>query len=95
MTEKQLLKFVGHEVYIQKHLFPHSVAMESFQGELMSSETKVSVIRGTTLKTKIHYDFYIDDPRFPKLVLLTWRDVKLIIDFKNLGVIRHEEKQDL
>lgn len=95
MTEKQLLKFVGHEVYIQKHLFPHSVAMESFQGELMSSETKVSMIRGTTMKTKIHYDFYIDDPREKYMITLTWKDVKLITDFKDLGVIEHEEKQNL
>lgn len=95
MTEKQLLKFVGHEVYIQKHLFPHSVAMESFQGELLSVGTTVIVIRGTTLKTKNHYDFYIDDPRFTKLVLLIWKDIKLITDFKDLGAIKHEEKQDL
>lgn len=95
MTEKQLLKFAGHEVYIQKHLFPHSVAMVSFQGELIPSETKVSVIRGTTIKTKIHYDFYIDDPREKYMITLTWRDVKLITDFKDLGVIEHEEKQNL
>ena len=92
MTEKQLLKFAGHNVYIEKHLFQHSVARESFQGELIPTETKVSVIRGTSMVTKIHYDFYIDDPRQPKLVTLTWRDVKLITDFKDLGVIEHEEK---
>ena len=84
MTEKQLLKFVGHKVYIEKHLFKYSVARESFQGELISSETKVRVIRGTTMVTKIHYDFYIDDPRREKMVVLTWRDIKLITDFKDL-----------
>ena len=95
MTEKQLLKFVGHKVYIEKHLFQHSVARESFQGELISTETKVTMIRGTRMVTKTHYDFYIDDPRQPKLINLTWRDVKLITDFKDLGVIEYEEKQEL
>ena len=95
MTEKQLLKFAGHEVYIERHLFPHSVAKVSFQGELIPTETKVTVIRGTSMKTKIHYDFFIDDPREKYMINLTWRDVKLITDFKDLGVIDHEEKQDL
>ena len=89
MTEKQLLKLNGHRVFIEMHTFPHSVDEVTYIGELIATPGKHSVIRDGTIKTYDHCDFYIDDEKTDKLILIEWNQVKLITFCDDLGVIRN------
>lgn len=89
MTEKQLLKLNGHRVFMEIHEFPHSAKLLHYTGELIASPGKHAITNSGLTKQYDHTDFYLDDEKTDKLVLIEWNKVKLITSVEDLGRVKH------
>lgn len=88
MTNKALIKLNGHRVFIEMHTYPKSAEFVHYTGELIASKGTHSVYRNNVIKTYEHHDFYIDDEKSDKLILIEWNKVKLITYVQDLGRAR-------
>jgi hypothetical protein len=88
MTENGLNKLNGHRVFIEMREFPHSVKTITYTGELIASPGKHHIHRDQRTYEYDHTDFYIDDEKTDKLILIEWNKVKLITHCEDLGKVR-------
>ena len=85
MTERQLEKWDGKIVRIEKLYFPHSVKHEIIEGQIEIVKDECVVIRNGERKIKLHNAFYIDPQDGRAMKFYSWQNVKLILKIEEIA----------
>lgn len=85
MTEKQFAKYAGKLIRVTRHRFPHSVALDIWEGYLVLDRYKVMSYKTTPPKELTKTNFRIilqDEPNAYHII--KWNELKLILKVEEI-----------